>query len=96
MLTEADKVLITGDVEKFYTIIFGILQLIVAAKTNQPPYAISGIREINHSKNPIDTNLITLFHRCDRVRYGQCLPDYAVMNADFDLLKRVSSNQNLQ
>jgi hypothetical protein len=91
-INEADKVLKTGDVEKFYTVIFSILQLIVASQNNQLAHSVSDITETHTRENPIDARLSTLFQRCHEVRYGQRLADSNEMHNDLNLLKCVSSN----
>ncbi|GAM10019.1 hypothetical protein OR1_02304 [Geobacter sp. OR-1] len=91
LINEAELSLQSGDVEKFYTLLFGILQHIVAKDAGIPAHSISGGNIVSAPSVEISA----LFLHCDQVRYGQITPNSAEMNSDLNLLKKVFSSLNL-
>lgn len=72
-----------GDVEKFYTAAFPLLQLLAAAVTTTQPPSRSSIAFLPPGS---PKNLFPIWHRCDLVRYGRGLGELSQMKEDCDVL----------
>ncbi len=89
-LARLEQSLIDGDVEKFYTVLFRLLQELVGVEGNISPAAVTGLQP-----PPPDTPsnqsvaLTHLFTRCDRIRFGRFVPREEEMRADLSLMQSV-------
>lgn len=87
-LVEVEQLLRAGDVEKFYTLTFRMLQQCIASKTGLPPMGILSLAGVTICNNPHDNErLCELIHRCHLVRYGRITPSADEMECDLLVMK---------
>ena len=86
-LQELERALAEGDVEKFYTLLFVIIQRLVGSICTIPPDGISGVPSTLPSLSPCSEQIRTLLSRCGHVRYGRCEASMDDMKDDLSLLR---------
>lgn len=87
-LRDAEAALLTGDVEKFYTILFGMLQQIVGRESGLPYQGVTAPPRISSfGADALDN----LFQRCQEVRYGRAPSCRAEMETDLQSLRTLVS-----
>lgn len=82
LLKEVEQASAVGDVEKFYSRLFILLQHLAAADSEVDPQSVTG-------KSPSNESISRLLSRCDEVRYGGRVPSCRQIESDLEQVKAI-------
>ncbi|MBI5657816.1 MAG: hypothetical protein HZC44_13725, partial [Geobacter sp.] len=82
LLKEVEQAAAAGDVEKFYSRLFALLQHLAAADGEVDPRTVTG-------KSPANESMSRLLSHCDEVRYGGRVPSCRQVESDLEQIKTI-------